>query len=210
MIPLLRSLALGAALSLLARAEPPSTELFNGQDLTGWSFVNAEGEPLAKVATVLPNGVLAVTGKPTGYLLREGLHSNYRLHAEYRWLKPKGNSGFFVHISSGPVGGKAWPMCLQVQNRDQHTGELIPMGGFIFAGGPPDGKVYELRHPPREKPIGQWNLCDITCEGDEVIAVVNGLEQNHATHCSRSSGQIGLQLEGFPFEIRVLRITPLP
>jgi len=42
-----------------------------------------------------------------------------------------------------------------------------------------------------------------------VIAVVNGVEQNHATHCSKSSGQIGLQLEGYPFEIRVLRLTPM-
>jgi len=209
MLSFLRLLTLGAALATLVHAQSGSIELFNGKDLTGWSFVNAKGEPLAKVATVLPNGVLAVIGKPTGYLMVEGVHSNYRLHAEYRWLKPKGNSGFFVHISSGPVGGKAWPMCLQVQNRDQHTGELIPMGGLTFAGGPPDGKVYDLRQAPKENPIGEWNICDVTCQGDEVIAVVNGVEQNHATHCSKSSGQIGLQLEGYPFEIRVLRLSPL-
>jgi hypothetical protein len=207
MTPLFRLLALGAALAAAARSAP--VDLFNGKDLTGWSFVNAMGEPIDHVATVTAQGVLAVVGKPTGYLLAPGVYSNYRLHVEYRWLKPKGNSGVFVHISSGPVGGKAWPLCLQVQNRDQHTGELIPMGGLTFAGGPPDGKIYDLRQAPRENPIGQWNGLDITCRGDEVIAVVNGVEQNHGTRVSKSSGQIGLQLEGFGFEIRALRLTPL-
>jgi hypothetical protein len=209
MIPFFRWLTLGALVATALQADPVATELFNGKDLAGWSFVNPKGEPIAKVAQVTPAGVLVVTGKPTGYLLAQGVHSNYRLHVEYRWLKPKGNSGVFVHISSGPVAPKPWPLCLQVQNHDQHTGELIPMGGFTFDGGPADGKIYDLRHPPKENPVGEWNTCDITCQGDTVIAVVNGLEQNRALHCSPSSGQIGLQLEGYPFEIRALRLTPL-
>jgi hypothetical protein len=83
------------------------------------------------------------------------------------------------------------------------------MGGFKFDGCPPDGKVQAQRQPPKENPIGEWNSYDIVCQGDTVSATVNGVLQNTALHCSRQSGGIALQMEGHPFEVRVVRVTPL-
>lgn len=209
MLSTLRRLAV-LALPFLAAACLQAADLFNGKDLDGWSYVTlAPGIQVKDVAHVTSEGNLAAVGKPNGYLLAPGTYSNYRLHVEYRWLKPKGNSGIFVHVSSGPVGKVVWPLCLQLQNRDQHSGELIPMGGFKYDGCPEDGKVQAAQHAPKENPIGEWNSYDIVCQGDTVSATVNGVLQNTARHCSRQSGGIALQMEGHPFEVRVVRVTPL-
>lgn len=203
----LQALVLAAVLLPLAKATP----LYNRSDLTGWKFVTVAGESdPGTVAKVDAGGVLHVAGKPTGYLLAPGgPYGRFRLHAEYRWEAPKGNSGFFVYVASGPKGGKPWPTCLQIQNRDQHTGELIPMGGFTFENGPPDGKPLALRHPPEEMPLGDWNTCDVVCNGPDVEVRVNGVLQNTAAHCSVTQGGVALQLEGHPFQVRTLDLTPI-
>jgi hypothetical protein len=211
---LLGILLAGRLVSGASAGEPGVTEaamLFNGRDLTGWTLVASVAKDIHAVCRVTPDGVLAATGKPVGYLLADGTYADYRLHAEWRWTStnPQSNSGFLVHVSSGPIDRHTWPLCLQIQTKVGRAGDLIPMAGFAFAELPPGAKQTDRTQPASERPLGQWNICEIICRGDTVECTINGVMQNRATGCSRRSGRIAIQLEGYPFELRNVRLEPL-
>lgn len=217
---LLLAVVLAPAVSPSLRAAPnpaaaPAAviNLFNGHDLAGWEYVTLGHATLADVCRVLPGGILAVAGKPIGWLAAPGTYRNYRLHVEWRWTAKPGNSGVLVHISSGPKD-RVWPLCLQIQTKTQRAGDLLPMAGFTFAeplSTPPRARTPQLdrRQPASEKRAGEWNSCDIVCRDGAVECSINGVRQNRVTHCVPDSGRIGLQLEGAPYEARNLRLEPL-
>ena len=60
-----------------------------------------------------------------------------------------------------------------------------------------------------EKPAGEWNRMEITCDGDVIRVKVNGELVNEATNCSVTQGAIALQAEGAPIEFRDIVLTPL-
>ncbi len=207
--------ALLSALSLFATAgcAAPDGALFNGHDLAGWEFVTVPAMDITAVCTVRADGVIAVAGKPLGFLAATGSHRDYRLHVEWRWPDKPGNGGVLVHISSGPKD-RAWPLSLQVQAKHGNAGDLLPMAGATFAEplttapGAPTAIKARLA-PESEKPAGEWNACDITCRGDTVEVVINGVRQNFVTRMSPAAGRVGFQLEGVPFELRAVRLIPL-
>jgi len=61
-----------------------------------------------------------------------------------------------------------------------------------------------------EKPLGEWNSYDIECNHGEMSCSVNGVKQNHVTQANPASGQIGIQLEGTPYDLRNITLTILP
>jgi len=63
--------------------------------------------------------------------------------------------------------------------------------------------------PDSEKPAGEWNDCDITCRGDTIEVVINGVPQNRVTGASLQAGKIGFQFEGTPFELRKVTVVGL-
>jgi hypothetical protein len=188
------------------------TDFFNGKDVPAWGYINAQSAGIATVCSV-SNGVLAVVGKPVGYFLLPGTPSgNYTFHSEYRWIKenPKNNGGVLVNISSGPVQQNTWPTCFQIQTKTQHAGDVIPMGGAKCAEVPAGKTQRDLQAGVSEKPTGQWNVVDVTRKGDALECTVNGVFQNRVTQCVPASGQIGFQLEGYPYEMRHITLTSLP
>ncbi len=202
----------GAALSAA-----PATDLWNGRDLTGWEFISPTPAEIKAVCTIRPDGVLAVAGKPVGYLVTTGSYENYRLHVEFRWpadAVKNSNSGVLVHVASGPVDRNTWPLCFQVQTKHTRFGDLPPMAGAKFVeplSTAPGAMTPQLerRQPDSEKPLGEWNSFDIVCRGDTLEVSVNGVLQNTVTRCEPHAGKIGIQCEGFPYELRNLRLTPL-
>src|SRR5258708_7914181 len=195
-----------------ANALTKSVDLWNGKDLSNWKLVTT---PAADIATVcqVKNGMIAVAGKPNGYLLAPGTYDNYKLHAEWRWTDKSGNSGFLVHISDGPVD-RVWPTCFQIQTKNTRVGDLLPMAAAKFAeplSTPPNAKTPQpdRKAADSEKPVGEWNVCEIICKDGSIECTVNGIVQNKVTGCVPRSGQIGIQLEGTPYELRNIRISPL-
>ena len=194
-----------------------TADLFNGRDLTGWEFVSPSPADIKTVCTVRPDRVLAVAGKPVGYLVTTGSYENYRLHVEYRWpadAAQNSNSGVLVHVASGPVDRNTWPRCFQVQTKVTRAGDLLPMAGAKFAeplSTAPGAHTPQLerRQPDSEKPLGEWNSLDLVCRGDTIACTVNGVRQNRVTRCEPREGRIGFQLEGTPFELRNIRLAPL-
>jgi hypothetical protein len=75
----------------------------------------------------------------------------------------------------------------------------------------PGAKTPQLDHrnPGSEKAVGEWNAVDIVCRRSEIEVRINGVLQNKVTNSEPRAGRIGIQLEGVPYELRNLRLTPL-
>ena len=209
----MRPLALAALiLGTIAatRAAAPATELWNGHDLTGWTFVTNPAVDIAAVCQATPDGALAAAGRPIGYLLAApGTYTNFRLHVEWRWSEKPGNGGVLVHIASGPRD-RQWPLCFQIQLKAHRAGDVLPMAGATCAELPsPTATQVARTGIDSEKASGEWNTCDITSQDGTIECSVNGVPQNRVTRCAPAAGQVGFQFEGAPFELRRLRLTPL-
>jgi hypothetical protein len=187
-------------------------DLFNGKDLSGWSYFTG-GQP-ADVSSVcsVKDGVMVVVGKPIGYLRADHIRENYQLHFEWRWTNsdPKTNSGALLNISPGSLQMPgSWPVSFQYQTKNTHAGDIISMSTAACAEAPA-GKTASRQKDASEKPVGEWNTGDIIVSGDTIECIVNGVTQNKVTKCEPHSGYIGFQLEGYSYEMRNIKLSPLP
>jgi hypothetical protein len=185
-------------------------DLFNGQDFTGCKFVSRSNEPFAGTWAV-SNGVIRCSGNPAGYARTEKGYRNYKLTVEWRFVKvaPKAdNTGVLFHIQPPD---EVWPRCIQCQGRHDKQGDLFLMAGAESREhqGKDANTPVPKQGPSNEKPVGEWNTCEVICEGSSVKAWINGKLMNETTECTVSSGFIGFQSEGAEFEVRKVFLEPL-
>lgn len=194
--------------------EPGKAELlFNGKDLSNWTWVSDQKDSQLADVWSVQDGILHCAGKPIGYIrtVTDDYH-DYVLVVEWRWPGTQGgNNGVLVHTST-PAALGVWPKSIEVQ---LHSGNA---GDFWVIGTELDVPNEEQRRQGRrhlnltddsEKPIGQWNQMEITCRGDEILVKVNGDPVNHATNCNVTQGAISLQSEGTPIEFRKVELRKL-
>lgn len=201
-----------AAVTGCASVPAREVKLFEG-GLSAWELRTEPAARLEDVVTVLPDGVLAVAGRPSGYLATRAGYRDYRLHVEWRWTDQPGNAGVLLHISEGPMD-RVWPVSLQVQTKRGSAGDLLPMAGATFAEpatSPPGASPVIKAHtaPDSELAVGEWNSADIVCHDGTVAVSINGVQQNRVTAARPAAGRIGFQLEGAPYQLRNLRLVPL-
>jgi len=209
------------SLGMLARgfaAETPAAiaptariDLFNGRDLSGWTFCLRSNAAPENTWTVT-NGLIYCTGQPFGYMRTEKNYRDYKLTVEWRFVKvaPRAdNTGLFVHVQSPD---KVWPVCIECQGQSHHHGDLILMGTTVEAtrGSTNSLRVLRTAQPHNEKPVGDWNTYEVVCAGDALKVSVNGKLMNEAAGSSVSSGAIALQSEGGEWEVRKVFLEPLP
>jgi len=194
-------------------AEPKGEQaLFNGRDLSGWTYhLDKEGVPMEDVWSV-KDGVLACKGRPAGYLLtKKSDFENYVLTLAWRWPAEPGNNGVLVHVTKpGELG--VWPKCLEVQLAHENAGDFWVIGTTIDVENIEqrrEGRRHKNLTDDSEQKPGEWNKMEITCRGDEVIVRVNGDLVNHATKVSQTKGAIALQSEGAPIEYRSIKLRKL-
>ena len=181
------------------------TNLFNGKDLTGWTFhLSPESDVPASEVFEVDDGVISIAGQPFGYMLTEQSFSDYKLHLEWRWTEEPSNSGIFLHAE--PIDA-IWPRCAEVNLMAGRAGDMIASGGSAFEE-LTEGRWLRSTKESAEKPAGEWNTAEIICQGNSIEAYVNGVLMNQA-HFDRSAGPIGLQSEGGPLEIRNIYIVPV-
>ncbi|HEX5344160.1 MAG TPA: DUF1080 domain-containing protein [Duganella sp.] len=190
-----------------------AVELFNGRDFSGWELQTTPAVSVTDAFQVLPDGVIASAGKPSGFIATRESYRNYKLHVEWRWPGKPGNGGVLLHISPGTFD-RVWPVSLQVQTKFGNVGDLLPMAAASFAEALTSAAGAETRIKARtaadsEKPAGEWNTCDIVSRDGTVEVSVNGVLQNHVSKVSPASGRIGFQLEATPYELRRVELTPL-
>jgi len=181
------------------------TKLFNGKDLTGWTFhVQADSTATAEDVFGVKDGVITIAGQPFGYMITDQSFSDYKLHLEWRWPGEPSNSGIFLHAE--PIDA-VWPRCAEVNLMAGRAGDMIASGGSAFEE-LTEGRWLRSTKDSAEKPAGEWNTADIVCQGNFIQAYVNDVLMNEA-HFDRAEGPIALQSEGGPLEIRNIYITPL-
>ena len=196
-------LALGAL--LFASCGERQTQLFNGKDLTGWSFSLApDSDAEADDVFGVENGVITIAGQPFGYMITDGVYGNYTLHVEWRWVDEPANSGIFVLAEPGDG---LWPRCAEVNLMAGHAGDMIASGGSAFEE-LPEGRFLRTTVESPEKPAGEWNTAEVICNGNHIQAFVNGTLMNEA-HFDRTEGHIALQSEGGPLEVRNVYLVPI-
>ena len=181
------------------------TKLFNGKDLTGWSFRLApDSDAEADDVFDVEDGVITIAGQPFGYMITDGTYSDYKLHLEWRWVGEPTNSGIFIHAE--PIDA-IWPRCAEVNLMNGRAGDMIASGGSSFEE-LQEGRFLRSTVDSAEKPAGEWNTAEIICQGNHIQAYVNGTLMNEA-HFDRTEGHIALQSEGGPLEVRNVYIVPV-
>jgi hypothetical protein len=194
-----------------ASAPRTKVELFNGKDLTGWTCFLKGGAPAAGTWTVI-DGILACTGKPTGFLRTDKSYKQYKFTVEWRFTKP-GNTGVVVHMTPPDA---IWPKSIECQGMHKSQGDFYLWSGATAKEGvalkAADGTVKGYRIGKQldaEKASGEWNTFTTICDKDTVTILVNGKEVNKSTGTNLSEGFIGLQVEGGAFEVKRCTLEPL-
>jgi hypothetical protein len=185
-------------------------KLFNGKDMTGWTFFLKDNGKMADVWSVKPDGVLYCKGNPIGYIRTEKDYTNFKLTLEWRHPGPKpGNSGVLLRMTGED---KVWPKSIEAQLHHLDAGDIWNIDKVQMTVAPErttDRRTKKL-HETNEKPLGEWNKYEITLDGGNLELKVNDLVQNTATNVAEVPGKICLQSEGAEIEFRNIELTPLP
>lgn len=210
---------------VLLGAVATATELFNGNDLTGWTSVadhNATGNYCAKESTWhVANGAIRTTGTPFGYLrTKRADFTNFKLELEYRWWRKteNPNSGIFLRLAD--ENGSFIPKCYENQLQPASVCSLFALGGSVLEGvlprtpyNPNDAlsgiAAAPAKAPSAEKTFGEWNKLKLIVKDDEVTSYLNGVLMNHVKGVKTPKGAIALQSEGGAIEFRDIKITNL-
>ena len=215
----LKAITILALMAALAAAQTPSAlesqpkgwiDIFPNPSLKGWSRAAIPPtDPVKDFAgwkVDRASRTLLCEGDKLGHewLRWDKELTDFILHAEWRFRKLEGekkyNSGVFVRTGRDAV---IW-----------HQGQTGIAGGYLFGNTPVGGEVkrVNLRDKMTEnrvKPIGEWNVYEMRCEGRKIALWVNGAVVNEFTECEVPKGYVGLEAEGFPIEFRNLKLKIL-
>ncbi len=206
----------GCLLALVAAAATNPTlpdgwlDIMPDASLKGWTRV-----PIPAIAGIQPQLQWRVdTGQRLLICSGDGGHewlrydkelSDFILQAEWRFTprteEPrKYNSGIGVRLSKF---GELW---VQAQ-----TGLT---GGYLFGENFADGSVqrFNLQKEMKEnrvKPVGEWNLYELTVQGDRIRLAVNGSVVNDMIGIGLRRGYIGFEAEGYEITFRNLKLKSL-
>lgn len=185
------------------RMAPKDTiRLWDGHSLDHLDFVWVKPVSNPSEFYKIENGAIYFPARAKGYFRSKTRYKNFRLHVEWSWPDPEehGNSGVLLYTQKPD---SVWPECIQVQLKADNAGDLIAMQQAKFK----ELKGHSNLLVPKfaksnEKPMGQWNSCDVVCKGSTMTVYVNGKLQNKATHINLKGGYIGFQMEGKPIGFR--------
>ena len=165
--------------------------LFDGKSLTGWNLMNG-----AKF--VVEDGVIKHTDGH-GWLRSDKQYADYQLHVEFRFLKPKQDSGVFLRAG---IEGKDWP-----DQKYEVQMENTKRMAMIFA--PKNDLNVDLVQKTL-KPDGEWNTYDIKIVEPRIEFRLNGvLVSTTDSADALKKGFLGIQAEDGSHEYRTIKIKEL-
>ena len=159
-------------LALNARAADDFKPLYNGKDLAGWHVKDA----LPGVNVWRANGEILLCEKGAtgagGWLTTDGTYGDFILKLEWK-LPTNGNSGVGLRY---PQEGEPAHEGLEIQLLDDTSPANAKRPAVERTG-----SLYVEEAPLRmaDKPVGEWNVMEITCQGSALIVVTNGVETLH-------------------------------
>jgi hypothetical protein len=174
------------------------------------------------------------TGQPIGVVRTRKPLANFEVVAQWRHLRPGGNSGLFVWATDealeGIPPGKLPRGGIEVQVLDNGFaeqyekktgkkgtfftthGDVFPVGTSKMTPFPPTSPNGQRSFPSKHlsKGVNEWNHYYVRCINGEVRLWVNGEEVSGGTNCEPRRGYLCLESEGSPVEFRQIRIREIP
>lgn len=186
-------------------------KIFNGKDLSNWSFVVENNAVPGEDVYSVKDGVISIKGEPLGYMYTKRKYTNYTLELEYRWASEASNSGIFVLIEDPK---NPFATGIEVQLAAGKAGDFVLLAGsdmkeYQLPEGVterPKFPVVDKKQPSSEKPAGEWNKVKIIVKDSVIDVYVNDIHQNTGTGTVKE-GNIGLQSEGKEIQFRNLVLT---
>ncbi len=139
-------------------------------------------------------------------LLTKKEYGDAIFHFEFRYTQVEGKSGYNsgAYVRNSEDGG-LWH---QAQFGDASDGYLFgetrtTEGGKQFFTLQKDVKN------GRVKPVGEWNIMEISAQGKVLTLWVNGAVTCKFEKCGTPQGHLGLEGEGYRIEFRNLKVKPL-
>jgi serine/threonine protein kinase len=198
----------------------PLVSLFNGTDLSGWTPVGPpESNPNAD--WIVRKGVIRSLGLGHNWLESESEYENFTFSFEWRFpvgfRSSENGSGVVVRtrgmnaLNSGPKGVE---IDIRPTGNDPYaTGCLVTYDKSIVheRGTTPSlSNGYMPRtHRHVMQPVGQWNKCEITCNGESLTVTMDGRVVNEAHSFDGWLGKICLRNQKTEIEFRNLRLIEL-
>ena len=157
-------------------------ELFNGENLEGWTN---NGEELWYVE----NGELVCESGPQaqyGYLTTNEYYDDFELTLDFK-QEANGNSGVFIRSTVEGTKVSGWQV--EVAPPGSNTGGIYESYGRGWLIQPEPEKDSALK-------MGEWNTMKIRVVGDEVTSWLNGTEMVHLKDekIGAGKGSIALQI----------------
>ena len=159
--------ASGLTVQLQAQ-EPGFTSLFNGKDLTGWVYGTRNGAPnKSGKGYQIENGVIFTTTEDGGNLFTEKEYADFVLRFEVK-LTENANNGIGIRA---PLEGDAAYVGMEIQVLDDGGSQYTKLQPAQY-----HGSVYQMFPARRgfQKPVGEWNVEEITAKGRRITVVLNG------------------------------------
>ncbi len=151
-------------------------DLFNGKDLSGWK-PTGHGKWFVKDGIVI--GTQDEQGRP-GDLMTRMQYEDFELEVEFKVVWPA-NSGIWFRKAPGKMGCQFDILCDEVHYPQAKTGSIWSNG---FKSTVPDEKHLKKN---------DWNTAYIRCQGDHIVAKLNGHPVADFRDKSFGRGAIGLQ-----------------
>ncbi len=219
------------------KATPAAKKAFVNGEGAGWkslSLADFDNVNCDKDTWSEKDGTIYCTGKPVGVTRSKTTYENFELVAEWRHMKPAGNSGIFLWAPDAsftglkpgqlPRGGiEVQVLDLEYETRyekkngkksDWFTshGDVFPVGTSKMKPFAPVSKNGRRSFPSKRLTLGveKWNHYYVRAINGEVRLWVNGEEVSGGSNCQPAAGFMALESEGSPVEFRNLRIRELP
>ena len=168
--------------SMIAWTNAQTINLFNGNDLEGWTIHGTEKWYIEDGEMVCESGPDAAYG----YLSTVAHYDDYELSVDFK-QEADGNSGIFFRCSLEGIKISGWQVEVAPPGRDS-GGIYESYGrGWLIKPDPEKDKALKM---------GEWNTMKIRLVGDEVTTWLNGTEMVYLKDqkIGEAKGSVALQI----------------
>lgn len=174
--------ALFILLMTMPEIKAQKQELFNGNDLDGWTVYGTEKWYVENSLLVCESG----PDKEYGYLATDEHYKDFELNLDFK-QEADGNSGVFIRSTIEGVKVSGWQV--EVAPKGKHTGGVYESYGRGWLIKPDPEKEKVLKE-------GEWNHLKINVKGGLLTTWLNGTEMITITDekIGNGEGSVALQI----------------
>lgn len=184
--------ALAASIPAAAQSGPGWTTLLDGTTLDGWNRVGESNWRIEDGAVVADK----LTGKAAAHLVSRNAYKNFMLHVEF-WASDDANSGIYLRCADpATITDRS---CYEINIFDKRPDPTYGTGAI----------VHYAEVDPMPKAGGKWNTFEITANGRQITALLNGQKTAEVRNGLFVEGPITLQHGAGTIKFRKVSIKPL-